>query len=165
MFIDKRQPILTQPLITLVRSALEIAVEGFSVDALMRCLKSGLTDMALDDIAELENYALIWNIHGSRWKQEWTMNPRGYGSEMTQDDREALITINALRVRAVEPFQTLRVAFGQAETEAAVTAVYTLLVQLHAGEHLQKLAVELEQQGETAQALEQERLWDDLMRA
>lgn len=163
VFIDKRQPILTQPLITLVRSALEIAVEGFSVDALMRCLKSGLTDMALDDIAELENYALIWNIHGSRWEQEWTMNPRGYGSEMTQDDREALKTINALRIRAVEPFQTLRAAFAQAETESAVTAVYTLLVKLHAGEHLKELAVALEEQGETAQALEQERLWDDLM--
>lgn len=163
VFIDKRQPILTQPLITLVRSALEIAVDGFSVDALMRCLKSGLTDMELEDIAELENYALIWNIQGRRWEQEWTMNPRGYGTETTMEDNETVTRINALRARAVEPFQTLREAFGQADAETAATAVYNLLVQLRAGERLKALAIALEEQGETAQALEQERLWDDLM--
>ena len=163
VFIDKRQPVITQPLITLVRSALEMAAVGFTIDAAMRYLKTGLAGFSVEEISTLENYALLWNINGNRWLRDFTNHPGGYGSEMTADDRDTLADINIIRARAVEPLAALRAGFENARGEAAAKAVFDLLETVHAGENLKNLAVELEENGEPVLALEQERLWDDLM--
>jgi len=163
IFIDKRQPIITQPLITLVRSAVEIAANGFSLDAVMRYLKTGLAGFSVEEISTLENYALLWNINGNRWLQEWTAHPGGYGSELFSEDAKLLADLNVLRAGVVKPLQKLQAGFENADGEAAAKAIFELLAEIDAGENLKKLAIALEENGEPVLALEQERLWDDLM--
>lgn len=163
VFIDKRQPVITQPLITMVRSAVEIAANGFSLDAVMRYLKTGLAGYTTEEISTLENYALLWNINGNRWLQEWTAHPGGYGSDLFDKDAELLAAVNQVRAGVSKPLAKLRAGFEDADGESAAKAVYELLKETGAGEHLKNLAIALEDNGEPAIALEQERLWDDLM--
>ena len=163
VFIDKRQPIVTQPLIVLVRSAAEIAANGFSLDAVMRCLKTGLAGFAVEDVSMLENYALLWNINGNRWLRAWDAHPGGYGSELTDTDREFLKSLNRLREQVTAPLSKLHGSFENADGQSAATAIFDYLQDVSAGQNLKNLAIALEDEGEPVLALEQERLWDDLM--
>ena len=52
VFEDRRQPIMTQPLIEFLLSATDIAVSGFSCDTVMRVLKTGMTDLTVEEISE-----------------------------------------------------------------------------------------------------------------
>ncbi len=79
VFEDKRQPITSEPLIEFVRSAIEIGTSGFSTDALMRLAKTGLTDLTIEEIAKIENYALMWQINGKKWLDSMDCSPKRLG--------------------------------------------------------------------------------------
>ncbi|MCR5484656.1 MAG: PD-(D/E)XK nuclease family protein [Clostridiales bacterium] len=163
VFEDKRQPIITQPLIVFVRAAIETASRGFSCDRVLRFLKTGLTDIGEEEISELENYALMWNIGGDRWLSDWKGNPRGFGEDMTADDIEKLAVINDIRKRAVLPLNKLREAFKDSSGSEKSRAVYEMLRENDVTSRLGELARALFDSGEQMLALEQGRMWDMLI--
>ncbi|NLP49021.1 MAG: helicase [Clostridiales bacterium] len=163
VFVDERQSIITQPPIVLVRAALDIAANGFSIDSLMRALKTGLSNFTVEEISILENYALLWKIQGRKWLEDWVNHPQGYGKEMCDKDREDLTYINQLRKQAVTAFAAFNSKLKNTTGEGAAKAVYNLLLDLEVPENLKELAIELEGRGEPVLALELQRLWDDLM--
>lgn len=63
----------------------------------MRLLKTGLTALSGDEISELENYAFLWNIDGSKWRRDFTENPDGLGFDVTEKSQEKLIRLNDIR--------------------------------------------------------------------
>ncbi len=165
VFIDSRQPLINQPLITLVRSAIEIAAYGFSADAFLRCLKTGLAGLSLEEVSLTENYILLWNISGERFLNEWRQHPGGFAGQLEEGDVELLNRINKIRQRAVEPLQELRDKLKRSDGLAAASAIWEYLKSIKAGENLKELAIKLDNQGETVLALEQERIWDELIEA
>ena len=88
---------------TLVLSALECVQSGYRSDELFRLLKTGLTELQTEEIAALENYALLWNLSGRRWLEPFTMHPRGFSPEMTEEDQKKLEGLNRLRETVMEP--------------------------------------------------------------
>ncbi len=48
---------------------LEAVTNKFRTSDIFRVLKSGLTNFAIDEIEELENYALKYRIKGNMWKK------------------------------------------------------------------------------------------------
>jgi ATP-dependent helicase/nuclease subunit B len=99
VFEDKREPITVQPLIRCVCSAIDIASHGFSTDAVFSYLKSGLSVLSDENIAELENYCIMWRIDSGRWLTAWDKNPEGYGASMTSRDMLTLERLNQLEKR------------------------------------------------------------------
>ncbi len=160
VFEDRRQPVITQPLVTLIRAASDIAANGFDCDRLMRFLKTGLTDVSEEDVCTLENYALMWGVSGEKWLSDFTGNPDGLGAEMTQDCLERLEKINHIRAKSVASVKAFRDFIRDTDGEGFAAAVYELLVALGSGERLKALAVKLEETGEPVLALEQERVWN-----
>lgn len=160
VFEDRRQPIQTQPLVEFVLSAVDIAVGGFSCDSVMRVLKTGLTDLSVEDISELENYALMWQINGNKWLDEWTAHPEGLGEKMHEKDQVRLDKINASRKAVVEELQKLRNGLRSCNGLSAAQAIYNLLVKMNVPENLKLLAQHLYDKGETDLANEQGRIWD-----
>ena len=67
-FFDARQPVLTQPLIVFIRTLFDIIIRGFSADSVFTLLKTGLYGFTTEEISELEDYVLMWNIKGAKWK-------------------------------------------------------------------------------------------------
>ena len=53
---DYREPILTQPLITLIESALSAVNNGWDSDDILRIVKSGLAGFSTSSASQLENY-------------------------------------------------------------------------------------------------------------
>ena len=160
VFEDRRQPIITQPLIEFILSAVDIAVSGFSCDSVMRVLKTGLTDLTTEEISDLENYALMWQIGGGKWLESWTAHPDGLGEKMTDEAVQKLNEINLTRIRATAPIQKFRVKIKDCSGLLAAQAIYSLLTEMNVPENLKKLAVNLDERGETELANEQNRIWN-----
>lgn len=163
VFEDKRRPITSEPLIEFVRSAIEIGTSGFSTDALMRLAKTELTDISVEEISRVENYALLWQINGKKWLDEWTAHPNGLGEKMLEKDLAELKEINDIRVRLVAPLQKFRVKLKDFTSLDAARAIYYLLVDMNVAENLKKLAVKLNERSQPELASEQDRIWSLLM--
>lgn len=162
-FEDKRQPIASEPLIEFVRSAVEICALGFSTDTLMRMAKTGLTGLDTQDIARLENYALMWQINGRKWLDEWTAHPNGLGEKMLERDIVELKELNELRIRLVSPLQRFRVKMKEFTSLEAARAIYDLLVDMKVAENLRQLVAGLNSVSRPELAEEQDRVWGLLM--
>ncbi len=162
-FEDKRQPITSEPLIEFVRSAVELAAVGFSTDTLMRMAKTGLTGLDVEELSRLENYALMWQINGRKWLDEWTAHPNGLGEKMLDKDIAELKALNELRIRLVSPLQRFRVKMKEFTSLEAAQAIYSLLVDMKVAENLRSLAAGLSSAAHPELAEEQDRVWRLLM--
>ncbi|MGN1080536.1 MAG: PD-(D/E)XK nuclease family protein, partial [Acutalibacteraceae bacterium] len=79
--------------------------QSFSGDALFAMLKTGISDLSVEEISELENYVFIWNISGKRWFEEFTLNPDGFQEEFSDGQKERLVEVNRIRKKAIVPVQ------------------------------------------------------------
>ncbi len=165
VFEDKRQPVWNQPLISLVSNLLELSFGAMSSDNIFRYLKTGLTALDGQDIAETENYVYAWDIESDRWLKPWTDNPDGFGVEMTPERKEKLAFLNNMRERIIEPLIRFRNDTEKASGREIAACIYKFLIDNGTDRQLQKYALELEENKMTELALEQEQVWDFLMEA
>ncbi len=156
---DNRQPILTQPLMVFVLALFDILVDGLQTETILRFLKTGLFGFTVEEIALLEDYALVWRISPSQWRNEWIGNPRGFGVEFTDDDKKTLEEINKLREKVVAPILALKKRMSDANGETISRELFTFLRTCGVDENLKNFVSVLENNGETDLALEQGRIW------
>lgn len=67
-FADRRRPVAHHPLIQLLRSAMEVAVERWSSTACMGLVKNELCSLSHEQMDRLENYCLAYGVSG---EQAW----------------------------------------------------------------------------------------------
>ena len=163
-FLDTPADVTSAPLMAYTLAALDAANARLESDALFRCLKTGLFPMEPDDVAELENYALLWAIDREAWDSEWKNHPRGFAAEWTDDDRARLERLNGLRCAVAEPLMRLRDKMNAGGTGAELArAVYEFLTETQAADRLHAAADALALDGEPDAAADALRLWDLLM--
>lgn len=162
-FMDRPADVTAAPLMAYVLSALDAVNGRMDSDAVFRCLKTGLFGLNEDIIAELENYALMWNIDREAWNSIWKNHPRGFADEWTEVDRAALDRLNAAREEISGAFGRLSERIQTGTGTELAGAIYGFLRDTHAADHLRAAADALEGDGEPAVSDEQLRLWDLLM--
>ena len=69
-FLDKKREILSNPLVVLINSALEILITNWSYESVFKYVKSGLLQLETKYIDKLENYILANGIKGYKWTGE-----------------------------------------------------------------------------------------------
>lgn len=147
--------LLREPVIQMLFSALEAATEGMERESVIAYLKSGFLDLPREHCDRLENYALLWDISGSRWETEWTMNPNGYRSNPDEKSAALLETLNADRVRAIAPLAHLRDGLRAAKNVAQMAlACNAFLEEIQMNERLNDLARRFFDAGEMQRAQE-----------
>ncbi len=163
VFLSGMSDILEKPILAFITSALTAVAGGYQYDDLFRCLKTGLAGITPEECDLLENYALKWDLRGSRWTQkaDWTMHPRGYGLPFSPADQTLLARLNEVRRRVIEPLEELnknqnRTGKGQA------LALYRYAEAVGLPQRLEERTAALEQRGEHALAREYDQLWDIL---
>ena len=132
-FVDYKKDILNNPFVELLRSAITIVGEDYSYEGIFRFLRTGLTDIAEQDIDILENYILATGIRGhKRWKEPFT---RSYRSKEPVD----LDLINALRASLVEVIEPLYDTLKDKEKTLRdyTTALFDLGVRLNIEQKLE----------------------------
>lgn len=162
-FNDERQNISSEPLIMFVNFLMRCSIYSLSSNDIFSMLKTGLT--ALDDEAvnELENYAFIWNIKGSKWKKEFTNSPKGFSEEMSDNDLKKLEAINKSREYVFDRLQKFNSACKKKNSADICRAIYFTLIDFSVDDNLRGLAQSLNDNGKSVLAFEQGRVWDLLM--
>lgn len=166
VYLSGTEDILERPVIITVISAMDAALGGFEQREVIRYLKSMLSPLSLEMSDQLENYAILWNISGSRWLHEWTNHPEGLGGQWTENAVTALRELNKAREVAIEPLRELHNAFKQATTlRQQVQTLYDFLERIKLAERLSLLADRLDSQGNNADAQVLGQLWEILLTA
>ena len=163
VFSSAMTDILEKPVLALVTAALDTVAGGYRYDDVFRYLKTGLTDLPQEDVDQLENYVLKWDIRGSRWTQskDWSWHPKGYGLKWTEKDRALLVQADSARRQVAEPLETLRKNKDKTGRGQAV-ALYTFLEEIGLPDRLENRMNTLHDRGQPALAEEYRQLWDIL---
>jgi len=71
--LDMKQSVSYLPLMVYLHTLLELfRIKYLDTELLLRLGKTGLTDCSAMEIAELENYAYIWQVKGKTWEEPFT---------------------------------------------------------------------------------------------
>ncbi len=161
-----KEEILSKSVIHTVLSAMDAALNGFDRADVMQYLKSALSPIDADTCCLLENYAIVWNIHGSRWLEEWKFHPDGLGAPWTEETKAELLALNSARDAAIEPLVRLRDGFRSANNVAQqLKTLAAFFDSIDLADRLSALADEMDadNDGRSAQILNQ--LWEILLTA
>ena len=161
VFQAEKTDILQKPIFTLITAALDAVNGGYDYEDMFRYLKTGLAGLTFDQCDRLENYVRTWDLWGSRWtaKKDWTMHPAGYSRAFSEEDRELLAELNALRRQVVEPLETLRQTSGDTIRSQGM-ALYAFLESIGAPDALEARAASLLEEGEPELSREYSQLWE-----
>lgn len=160
------EDILQKSMIATVLTAMEAALSDFDQRSVVRYLRSALSGMDPDTCDLLENYAFLWGIRGSRWLQEWENHPDGLGTDWTEEARQRLAELNAQRTAYMTPLERLRRALREATAlSGQVLALYAFLEDVGMERRLERLAGELEAEGDGRNAQILNQLWEILLSA
>ncbi len=165
-FTDKRKKIDNSPLSVFISSAISLAI-SLNTDEIFNFHKTALTDMSVDELAVLENYTYLWNVKGSMWTSEWTMNPNGFlaatdDSHYCSDYASELERINELRNRAIMPIIRFRQAFT-GTPKNLVSAIIKLLNDCSVADNLKKHRENCKDNNLAYEAEELRLSWDAIM--
>ena len=164
MYIAGTEQILGMPIINTVLTALEAACGGFEQQNVLRYLRSALSPVDMDTCDLLENYAVMWNIHGSSWKREWVNHPDGFADQFDEKSAQYLAKLNEAREIAVAPLIKLSEGFASATTlKDQIKALYAFLENICLASRLEQIAADDFDNGVDAQVLSQ--LWEILLNA
>lgn len=148
-FIDRTKGIVLNPMIEFIKSSLELYLKDFSYEAVFHYLRSGLADIAPQEIDELENYVIQTGIRGyQKWSRLFT-----HKTAQMQENEEPLQRLNAVRERFMAQVEILH-GKGQDFSKNYVNRLCDFLEQ----NQVQKQLVEFEkyfaEQGQLSQAKE-----------
>ncbi|MBE6574065.1 MAG: hypothetical protein E7652_06705 [Ruminococcaceae bacterium] len=122
--------VLQSPCVKFIISALNIIIYNWRLADVITYLKSGLAGITDEECDILEEYASTWALSGSVWTidEEWSMNPCGYSSRITEREIALLDKINRIRKRITEPLTALSLSLkSDRSMENAAEAIYDFL--------------------------------------
>lgn len=80
--IDMPKQLIHTPFMVYLTTLISlITMKSLDTELLIRCGKSGFTDLSLLELSELENYCYIWSIDGSVWYEPFTMGKESSNNE------------------------------------------------------------------------------------
>ena len=162
-YLSRRSDILEKPVLSLIAGVLDSVSGGYEYEDMFRWLKTGLAGLTDEECDILENYVILWDIHGSMWirEEDWTANPDGWSDGFTEKQEVALARINELRRRVSVPLRQL--ARGLKEEEGAtgkLKMLWRFLEEIGLAVQLSERTDKLEQLGELQRAGEYSQLWE-----
>ncbi|MBE6738139.1 MAG: hypothetical protein E7566_05775 [Ruminococcaceae bacterium] len=161
-FMDSPSSIHSKPLIKLITACFDAITTGFDKEAVLAIVKSGLVCSDITTVGLFENYIFTWGISGSKFKSEFTANPRGFADEFNTNDLYELTKIEEIRKFVITPLVEFREKAKNATAETICKELYKLLLTLDVDKHILALCDVFEKSGEQRAAEELTRLWQML---
>ncbi len=159
--MDMREPVLTQPLIVLLESALAVIRRGWDSADVLRLIKTGLLGFSTASSSLLENYVFIWNVRGKQWKALFTNHPDGLTATADTGSERRLAYLNLLRHRLIEPLVHFELRLSApCNGRDFAEAVWHLLSEWRVPRIIRFQAARFSAAGEHVLAENQARLWD-----
>jgi len=160
-FMDQNLGLMFHPMIHTILGALEVLRYQFSYESVFHYLRSGLSDLSMEEIDLLENYVRSLGIRGkSAYERAFVRRPVNLHDDQAAD---MLGVLNVIREKLLGTLKPL--SFLQKENDGTtyVDAVYDFCVTNRLQEKLEELAVSFESRGETARAKEYRQVYRVVM--
>lgn len=168
LYVAQRTDLLQKPLGVLIAAAYDVITGGWDSEDVLALLRTGLTALSPEDCDALENYTILWSIRGGMWKRDepWTLHPNGYGQEYTDETKEEIRRIDALRRIAAEPLMVLERESKAASTaQEQAKALADFWDALGLAQRLEERSEALRNDGREALAAEYAQIWELLVSA
>lgn len=145
-FIDYKKNIMENPMVELLRAALQMLQKNFSYESMFRYLKTGLVTNEQEKLSILENYVLALGIRSyKRWDTIWEAVYRG--AELIN-----LEELNEFREQILSPLRPLKEVFGNRKSTVRekTEALVHFMESLHIEEKLLDYEKEFRDAGEVS---------------
>lgn len=151
VFVDATRPVLLNPMLELIRAALEALNQDFRYAGMFRYLRTGLAGADRDEIDLLENYVLAAGIRGrARWNQEWEQTTKTF-------EAQEVSRCNEIRKKVMEPLEQFASKVrgrGKKTARELTEALYDLLASLRIQEQMEAYRAAFVASGELERARE-----------
>ncbi len=143
------------------------ALRALAMDMDRECvidyLKTGAADLSDDACDRLENYAILWDVGGSKWTKPWQWHPEGIGCGWKIQHEQELAELNIWRESAMTPLAALRKQLQNAASVAEMAeGVFAFMQDIRLDEKLQEYADSLYDSGEYQRAQMYTQVYDIL---
>ena len=158
-FMDEKRDVSGNPMIRLVKSALEILKQGFDYESMFQYLRTGLVSEDTEKIDRMELYVRSMGIRGwSRWNEEWKRTFEGGG-------RINLVELNAFKEEILAPLALFKEKAGERGTSVAVIteALAELVRTLDVERKLNEKSEQFREMGMEKEAREYAEIYDLVM--
>ena len=145
-FIDYKKNIMGNPMVELIRAALDAVRKNFSYESMFRYLKTGLAAPVDERLHVLENYVLALGIRGfAKWNAPWEKTYRGA-------KHINLLELNELREAILAPLAGLREVFSNksADVRTKTGGLVHFLEELGVEEKLRDMEAQFHASGEVS---------------
>ena len=159
VFIDEKRDLSQNILVKYLISILDIFARNWSYDSVFNYIKCGFLNITPSDIYLLENYALKWEIKGSKWyKADWNFHDEDSTGKATIDH------INELRREIVTPLVELKNNLSGNKTAKQISEnLYNFLINNNIDKVLESKIKELNDMQKVDIAAEYETSWKIVM--
>lgn len=165
-FLSEKPSTAEHPLVLTILSALDIWIKNWDYDSVFAYLKSGLSNLAPEEVDFLENYVLAAGIRGRMWIQEENWNYRAGMFDGSNDAERAQTADRAdeLRRKACGPLLHLREGIGAKKTvQSACRAVFDFVGELDLFQRIQDKVDQFRRNAQLVLANEYSRIWNTIM--
>lgn len=150
---DTSKDILQSSIVQYITALMDVVVEKYRTDLMIKMLKSGFGDLTNDEITDLENYAIKYKIRGTMWKRPFVRGESEYGAE-------ALACMNAVREKALAFMPDLEAIFEAETCGEFISGLYGFLYEkVKLPEKIADLTVLQTEQGRPDLAEETAQIW------
>lgn len=150
---DTSKDILQSSIVQYITALMDVVVEKYRTDLMIKMLKSGFGDLTNDEITDLENYAIKYKIRGTMWKRPFVHGESEYGAE-------ALACMNAVREKALAFMPDLEAIFEAETCGEFISGLYGFLYEkVKLPEKIADLTVLQTEQGRPDLAEETAQIW------
>ncbi len=158
-FIDQKKDVLKNPFVEFLRALLDVIQENFTYESMFRLLRSGMTEVTMEETDLLENYVIARGIRSfSGWNREWKRPLKGM-------DEEELDSLNGLRIKAMRGLPELRSACKEKNVDAQgmTRTIYDYLVTLDIQQQLKEYEKQFDALGDYPAAREYAQIYGLVM--
>lgn len=150
---DTSKDILQSSIVQYITALMDVVVEKYRTDLVIKMLKSGFGDLTNDEITDLENYAIKYKIRGTMWKRPFVRGESEYGAE-------ALARMNTVREKALAFMPDLEAIFEAETCGEFISGMYGFLYEkVKLPEKIADLTVLQTEQGRPDLAEETAQIW------
>ncbi|MGL5648651.1 MAG: helicase-exonuclease AddAB subunit AddB [Clostridium sp.] len=160
-FLDKKIQVLSNPIVILIMSALEISITNWSYESVFKYLKSGLINIDREFVDKLENYVLAHGIKGYKWTTE-DVNDGFFekNGEISKEDLEIKDIMENIRESLMNFHNKIK---GKKSVIQICTAIYEFLVELNIFKKVDEWIKNFEEEGLEGKVMEYEQVPNIIM--
>ncbi|MDR0596415.1 MAG: PD-(D/E)XK nuclease family protein, partial [Clostridiales Family XIII bacterium] len=165
VFMDQRRGVDHNPVVEFILALPRAAASGRRYEDVFTLLKTGLAGIDTEEVCDLENYAIAYNIRGKRWDSDFTLGLKtedGDGRVRGEYGQDELDALNASRAKVSALLSSFEEGFkgGGTAKERTDALLLFLTKQAKLPERIEEYIAELEAVGMLEYAAEMSGIWD-----